>query len=179
MAKEVWKDIPDYEGKYQASLLGNIRSFKCAYRLGKRKVATLKQKSNKRKNWDGCYKMVTLWNPVNHPNYFYVHRLIAMTFIGKCPKDYVVNHKDFDGTNNDVKNLEYVTRKQNHLYTVKHKRHAFGERNSHASLNEDKVREILNLRDYSEIKKMAKKFKVTTKTIKNVIKRKTWKYVQL
>lgn len=56
-----------------------------------------------------------------------IHRLVAQEFLGDV-KGKVVNHKDFNGHNNYVNNLEIVTQKENVHYTIRNKRHCFGKK---------------------------------------------------
>ena len=100
---EFWKDIPGYEGRYQASIYGRIRSLN--YNKT-RKVRVL--------NIDICrkYQMIELAG-----KRYLVHRLIASTFIPKWNKEDVqVNHKDENKSNNRVENLEFCTAKYNSNY---------------------------------------------------------------
>ncbi len=104
--KEIWKDIPDYEGLYQISNLGNVRSIK-------NDIYTLKQ------NDDGKgYKKVRLCKNGKIKS-FRVHRLVAQAFIDN-PNNYPeVNHKDYNRSNNAIYNLEWSNRKDNMEYSVK------------------------------------------------------------
>ena len=103
---EIWKDIEGYEGLYQVSNYGNVRSLNYA-KAGK--VKELKQG-----NWRG-YKNVDLWKNGKGKS-FKVHRLVAQAFI-ENPNEYLcVNHKDENKQNNHVSNLEWCTHKYNSNY---------------------------------------------------------------
>ena len=98
--KEIWKDIPEYEGKYQASTFGRIKSLK----FNREKI--LKMRLN-----PSGYKLINLENKT-----YRVHTLIAKTFI-ENPNNYrEINHKDENKQNNRVDNLEWCTRKYNCNY---------------------------------------------------------------
>ena len=101
--KEVWKDVPGYEGLYQASTYGRIRSINYSKIILKKNL----QPSG--------YEAVTLYK--NKIKKFYsVHRLIAMTFIPNPKSKQAVNHKDEIRNHNSVSNLEWVTNKENQNY---------------------------------------------------------------
>ena len=97
---EVWKDIPHYEGRYQASTLGNIRSIK-------------RTKLTKGYISNGGYRMTCMTNAFGKVKYELWHRLIALTFIPQIEGKTDVNHKDGNKLNNSVDNLEWVSRKEN------------------------------------------------------------------
>jgi len=106
---EIWKDIPDYEGCYQASSLGNIKSLRrCDSRGHLVKEKVLKGGLSR------GYLTVNLRNNNKTKNYK-IHKLIAITFLDHKPNRYelVVNHKDFNRLNNRVENLELVTNREN------------------------------------------------------------------
>ena len=108
MIEEVWKDIPHYEGQYQASNLGKIRSLdriivKNDGKIQNRKGKVLSQTKNK---W-GYYCL-----RISGKNYR-VHRLIYMTFVGDIPDGMQVNHIDENKGNNSVSNLNLMTNKEN------------------------------------------------------------------
>lgn len=104
---EIYKEIEGYEGIYQVSNYGNVKS------LGNDK--TRKEKVLKPQKHNYGYLMVSLNKQGKHKLHF-VHRLVAEAFIDN-PNNYEeVNHKDEDKTNNSVINLEWCTRLYNHNY---------------------------------------------------------------
>ena len=105
--EEVWRDIPGWEGLYQASTLGRIRSLKY---YGGSRIHLKATKLSK-----NGYVMVTLCR--NGEEYTKtVNHLVALTFIPN-PNDYPeVNHKDECKTNNAVTNLEWC----DHLYNLRY-----------------------------------------------------------
>ena len=120
MAKEieVWKDIPKFEGKYQASNFGNIRS--TSYEGHEGWINNLKLSKRK----DG-YLQVQLYEKK-----YLVHRLVASTFLGE-KEQLVINHKDGNKQNNCINNLEWVTSSENtiHAYSNSLKKKYYGKDN--------------------------------------------------
>ena len=108
--KEIWKDIPNYEGLYQASNLGNIRSLK--NRWGNRIEPRLVKQQKTKKG----YKRVRL-SKKNKSKTFMVHRIIYITFIKDIENGLEINHKDFNRENNKINNLEMITHTNNVRYS--------------------------------------------------------------
>lgn len=107
LPKQIWKDIEGYEGKYQVSNTGKVRSLNYRH-TGKTKV--MRQYTDK----DG-YKNITLRTNGKRKVYF-IHRLVAQAFLPN-PNNYpIINHKDENKTNNAVWNLEWCTYKYNTNY---------------------------------------------------------------
>lgn len=100
--EEIWKDIDGYEGLYQVSNVGRVRSL--------RRNIILKSKIER-----NGYERVRL-SVNNIPKDYSVHRLVANAFIPN-PNNYpIVNHKDENRTNNCVENLEWCTQEYNVNY---------------------------------------------------------------
>lgn len=108
--KEIWKDIPGYEGLYQVSNLGRIKSFPTNRRKW---VKILKQKLTK----DGYYEN-TLYKD-GKCKFIRTHRIVAMAFLKKDKIRNEVNHKDGNKINNNVENLEWVTSSENQKHAYK------------------------------------------------------------
>ena len=103
----IWKDIKGYEGIYQVSNDGCVRTFLKKDGLVGYKLCD-KPKMMAIINKDNGYKYVTLSKNGKRHNH-YVHRLVAEAFMGDIPNGYVINHLDYDRTNNNVENLEITT----------------------------------------------------------------------
>lgn len=114
---ELWKDIDGYEGLYQVSNLGNVRSLKW------RRTKTIKNLCLKRHNKG--YLQVGLTKD-NVSKMYLVHRLVAQAFM-ENPNNYeCINHKDENKQNNIVENLEWCTKAYNNQYS--RKKHCFSKR---------------------------------------------------
>ena len=103
---EIWKDIPGYEGSYQVSNCGQVKSVN--YKLsGKERI--LKPGKN-----GGGYLMLAL-RKNSKRKAFQVHQIVAMSFLGHVPDgmNIVVNHIDNNKLNNHVNNLELVSQRYN------------------------------------------------------------------
>ena len=114
---EIWKDIAGYEGLYQVSNLGRIRSLtRKVSVVGKKNGRVFKGKIKKdvREKKNG-YLVVSLFRKGNSKRFF-IHRLVATAFIPNSNDLPQVNHKDEDKTNNKVSNLEWCDAKYNTNY---------------------------------------------------------------
>ena len=110
MEKEIYKDVPGYEGLYQVSNWGNVKSLSDRWGLRKepRKVVNTIDK-------DTGYHIIILYKE-NKPKTFRTHQLVAMAFLGHQPDgtmNLVINHIDNNPSNNYVDNLELVTQRYN------------------------------------------------------------------
>lgn len=107
---EIWKDIKDYEGLYQVSNLGRVKSFK------HKKERILKLR------FTGRYYQAELYKNESSKSYS-VHKLVAEAFIPNPDNLPCINHKDEDKSNNCVDNLEWCTQYYNiHYGTGLHRR---------------------------------------------------------
>lgn len=107
---EVWQDIPGYEGRYQASTYGRIKSLERTVSFGNRN-RTITSRIIKPFFCSAGYLYVRM--PDRKKS---VHRLIALTFIPNPDNLPQVNHMDEKPINNRVENLEWCTPKYNSNY---------------------------------------------------------------
>lgn len=121
---EEWKDIRGYEGSYQVSNLGRVRSLSRKTKAGFRKGMILVLMIDK-----FGYSLVNLSRKS-----YKVHRLVAETFIDNPQGLKCVNHKDENKTNNCVDNLEWCSYEYNNNY---------GSRNMRISQNSSRKKRIV------------------------------------
>lgn len=103
--REIWASIKGFEGLYEISNYGNVRSLKYG------KIKYLKPAKNNK-----GYYQVQLWKNGILKN-FKIHRLVANAFI-ENPNNYPqINHKDENKTNNKVENLEWCDNRYNKRFS--------------------------------------------------------------
>lgn len=128
--KEVWKDILGYEGLYQVSNLGDVKSLPkhCGNRPTQEKLCS--------QDWCRGYKRVGLCknSVLKHKQ---VHRLVAEAFIPNPENKPQVNHKNGIKTDNRVSNLEWTSVNEN----LNHARDVLGKKDAHPAI---KVAQIEN-----------------------------------
>jgi hypothetical protein len=110
---EIWKDIDNYEGLYQISNFGRVKSLAKYWRSGKDSVTLRfhKEKILCQQNHSG-YLEVKLCN--NRSKYYAkVHRLVCQAFLSNPENKPEVNHKDGNPSNNYLSNLEWCTHNEN------------------------------------------------------------------
>lgn len=107
MENEEWRDVPGYEGCYQVSSFGRVKSVR--NKKNSKKGQILKDYPSKGRV---IYRRVTLCNGIKK-DYFYIHRLVAQTFLPNPKNKPCVDHIDGNPSNNVVENLRWVTTKEN------------------------------------------------------------------
>ncbi len=162
-ATEEWRPVPGYEGSYQASDLGNIRRSVRAKRYpANYLLKTIPQRLG--------YHKICLCSK-GKKRWFWVHQVIAATFIGERPLNKEINHKNLIRRDNRVCNLEYVTRLENYHHAVLHGK----DPRPFAKLTEDIVSEIRREVAQGVSKKtLAEKHGVVIRTINQIVSRETW-----
>ena len=108
---EIWKDISGYEGLYQVSNLGRVKSFRESAKFRKPEELILKPSLI-----NSGYHVVTLYSKDRKKHKFQVHRLVAEAFIANSKNLPCVNHKDENKINNQCDNLEWCTYQYNNSY---------------------------------------------------------------
>lgn len=173
MEKETWKAIPGYEGLYEVSDLGNVRSLDrwvtresgvSMYRKGK----VLKQGRYK----DGKLS-VTLGDGETKKKK-YPHILVAEAFIGERPEGYHVCHNDGDCLNNKLSNIRYDTHSQNSIDIYR-----YGNKSPRGVLSLEQVLEIRRLHstgNYTQ-SKLGEMFNVNRAHISNILARKSFSWL--
>jgi hypothetical protein len=111
---EIWKDIPNYEGLYQASNLGRVKSIKRVVCRSNGCLHTIKEKILKENINGAGYFIVNLYKNRKMKT-FAIHKLIATAFLNHTPCGHkeVIDHVNNDKLNNRVDNLQLTTARHN------------------------------------------------------------------
>lgn len=175
---EEWKDIAGFEGMYQVSNMGQVRSLDRFDDRGRHLKGRVLAQSI---NTSGYLS----FNPSidGKANLKYTHRFVALAFIPNPDNLPQVNHMDGNKHNNHVSNLEWVTQKENinHAWDNGLIKNHSGENHALSKLTEDDVRFIRkhynpDTTDFNQ-QALAEKFGVKKPTISKIVHRKTWKHV--
>jgi hypothetical protein len=181
---ELWKDIQGYEGLYQVSNLGRVKSLPKYVKTGKggkgkryipENLLTPCKKENN-------YFFVALAKD-GIKNCHYLHRLVALAFIPNPENKPQVNHLKSDKSDNRASELEWSTRNENLLHSFREGTHKpmRGTISPKAKLNDEKVYSIKET--YSNggisIRKLALEYGVHHSVIDGIIHGKRWPHVQL
>lgn len=174
-----WKEITGYEGVYEVSDAGGIRSVdRTIYQEGHgyRKLKGTEVKSHD--NGKG-YKYVTLCKDGNKKNY-YVHILVAREFIGEYGESKQVDHIDFDRKNNCVSNLQIVTIRENvrRIFAKGRGNPPRGERSGSAKVNRKQVLEIREkLKEGVSPRELAGIYGIHETTILHIKHNRIWRHL--
>lgn len=183
--QEIWKDIPGYEGYYQVSNQGVVKALERTYkqfngltgnynyRVYPEKVMFVEEDK------DGYLK--TRLSKDGKQKKFFVHRLVAMTFIPNQENKPEVNHKDGIKKNNGSENLEWVTTSENQRHAIANKLYetARGEKSGTSKLKESEVREIHKLWKTGEVTQgyLSEKFDTASSAISRIVNGVRWRHI--
>lgn len=169
---EEFVDVLDYEGEYQVSNFGRVRSVKNYNMILSVGVNT------------HGYNYVTL-SKNNKVKTFTVHKLVMEAFVSRRPSGLVVNHKDGVKTNNRIENLEWVTVRENVIHSRKVLKHVGvnppifnGEEHPMSKLKREDVVNIrlLHCRGRS-FRSIAREFGVSKTNVRNIINGIVWRNI--
>jgi len=119
--EESWRPIPGYEGNYEVSDLGRVRSLDRVLTCGSQRRRFTGQILSQFPNGEG--RPTASINRDGRPRRVLVHRLVLLAFVGEPPAGHVACHNDGDCTNNRLSNLRWDTERENQLDIVRHGRH--------------------------------------------------------
>lgn len=175
--QEIWKDIPGYEGLYQASTLGmvkNLSRYVNTKWVTKRPVQEKILKPQTSKVTGYCSVAI------QSNRRYLVHRLVGLTFIDNPQNKPCINHKDGNKLNNCVDNLEWATYSENsvHSYENKLQLPVCGEKHGLSKLNNKIVSDIISLlKEGKTLSDISIKTGVDKSLISNIKNKRNWKHL--
>jgi hypothetical protein len=172
---EIWKDIPGFEGWYQASDLGNIRSVE---RMVKTKGGALRHSASKVLAPGGPRYALVILSIDGKRKTRGVHRLVCTAFHGAPPPNAHAAHNDGDISNNKAKNLRWATAKENCLDRVLHKTWVHGARVNTAKMAESDIQQVKIRAANGESRiSIAKDMGVHRSSIDQLLRGDTWQHL--
>ena len=183
-APEVYVDIPGYEGYYQVSNHGNVKSLDRVIKEKTGKTQTLKGRVLKQRVNPSGYCYVGLRKNGNRAT-FAIHQVVAQAFLDNLENKPIVNHINGVKTDNNISNLEWATYSENlsHAYSTGLRRsvsaQAVGEKNYKRKLKPEQVIEIKRLLAAGNMthKEIAKKYGVSRSTVGNISSNRYWSHI--
>jgi hypothetical protein len=173
---EEWKDICYWEGYYQCSNLGRIKSLKRTIIRKDGKIKILKERILKPYQNKLRYFHVVLCKNGKKKTYD-IHQLVCTSFHGACPDGEECLHKDNNPANNHADNLCWGTRTENQHDRIANGTDNRGKKNNWHKLNWtqiNKIRKMYATGEYTQ-KKLSVVFCITTQQINCIVNYKTWK----
>lgn len=168
---EDWQPVVGYEGWYEVSSLGRVRRTMAI--AGARTGRVLQVFANN----DG-YLRVTL-SRYKRERHMFIHRLVALAFLGPRPVGSQTNHRNGIKTDNRPDNLEWCTRSENilHAFRLGLQTPPKGEAHGRSKLSESNVRTIRRLRAGNTLGDLAAMFHVSTEQISKICRHQSWKHI--
>lgn len=171
LSEEVWKDVIGYEGLYQISNFGNVKSLGNSF---SRKERFLKLSPQSK----GYLTVVLQKN--GKRKMMLVHRLVAEYFVSNLNDKLQVNHINGIKTNNRAENLEWVSHRENLDHAIKNNLTLKGEENRNSKLKDvDVIKIHYLLQKGVTTKELSESYNVSYSTIDSIRTNRYWKHLNL
>lgn len=172
MTEEIWKDIPGYEGLYQVSDQGRVRSLdRVVMCTGAVKGAYSSRKKGRLLR-PGPSNFGHLSVVLGRRNTRMVHDLVLRAFVGPPPDKHECCHNNGNPADNRLENLRWGTRSENNVDAVKH-----GRRGKLSSRQITEIKDRVKTCRHGEQTKMAKEFGVSVCTVNSIKFGRVYKHV--
>lgn len=175
---EIWKNIKDYEGMYQVSNLGNVKSLSRKLRVHHNSMRLLRERILKCGILRQGYKAAALWEN-QKVKLCTIHRLVGIAFIPNPKNKPCINHKNGIKTDNRVENLEWVTYSENMIHALKHNLIKKGEEKCNTQLTNKNalIIKLLYKEGIYTQKQIGLKYNISQHTVSRIVNKKSWKHI--
>jgi len=182
--EEVWKDIQGYEGYYQISNLGSVKSLerKLPHNKFKNVICNYKERIMKQNNDTKGYPSIML-RVNNVIKTLRIHRLVAQAFIPNPENKPQINHINGIKTDYSIINLEWCNQSENNTHAYKTGLRTSecvrGINSNHSKLTEENVLEIRRrfLNENISRKELSEIYNVSRRNICHIINNEIWKHI--
>jgi DNA-binding transcriptional regulator YiaG len=173
--KEIWIDVSGFEGLYQISNLGRVKSldrqknYNGGLSISKGRFLSFDKSSD--------YCRVTLVDKNSNKKRFLVHRLVCENFLFNKKQKRTVNHIDGNKKNNFLNNLEWMSYSENHKHAYKNGlKNKKGVKHHLSKFSENDIKFIRSKTKLS-IRQLSELFNVHIETIRSIKNNKTWTHI--
>lgn len=169
---EEWRPIAGYEGRYEVSNLGRVRSLPRRDSTGTGRRGIIRRQH---RHVSGYVKVGLCRDGwlTNHLS----HRVVAAAFLGPCPPGYHVNHRDGVKNNNAASNLEYLTPSANRQHAVTVLGKCRGTKHALAKLTDEQVHALRAAPTGATISDLARRMGVSRRAVRNAKTGRSWAHL--
>lgn len=173
---EIWKNVFGYDGLYEVSNYGNVRSLDRIVSMQNGKTCTFYGRIMRQAPTTRCHYLVVDLCKNGYRKHVLTHIVVAKAFFGDYDKSLEVNHIDGNIYNNHVSNLELVTHAENLEHSIRTGLKCdYGEKHVHAKLTNEQACIIrIRVANGEKQKDIADELKVSKQTINNIVHYKTY-----
>ena len=169
--QERWLPIPGYEGSYEVSDFGQIRSLRGYKRRERIRKPVLRD--------DGYFQVTLYMNRIGKA--WLVHRAVLFAFVGAPDQGHEAAHMDGNKGNNALENLVWATSLENNRHKVAHGTNGCGEKNAMSKITPEIVTEIRATYSRNSpsrtCKALAEKYGICFQHVWDIVKRRRWSHL--
>lgn len=164
---EIWKAVPGFEGSYEVSNMGRVRSLDRHVLDTMGRARIIRGRVLKGSLIEGRYRMIQLYRDAAYEAR-YVHDMVADAFVGPKPPGARTRHLDDNPSNNLPVNLKYGTQRENMDDAIRNDCFSYGEQHHNCVYPEAMIAELKAAKGYLTSPKAERKFGISARYIREI-----------